>query len=109
MHPITLSPAPDPGHWLKLTLGVTGKDSGRSAELTIWVGHQPLDVNQNGATTSQDATAFGNEFRGGRSTVLIDTNGDGLVNVQDATAFGNNWNGEGTSQAWANTNLPPKP
>ena len=33
----------------------------------------------------------------------------GQVNVQDATAFGNNWNGVGTSQAWANTSLPPKP
>ena len=23
--------------------------------------------------------------------------------------IGNNWNGVGTSQAWANTDLPPKP
>jgi hypothetical protein len=104
MHAVTLSPAPEPGQWLKLALGVTGKDSGRSAELTVWVAHQPLDVNQDGGTNVQDATAFGAVFRGSREPRLIDMNGDGQVNVQDATAFGANWN-----DGWANTSLPPKP
>ena len=90
-------------------MNVASKDSGASADVTVWVAHQPGDANIDGATDIRDATAFGDEFRGDQRTGLIDMNCDGQVNVQDATAFGNNWSGVGTSQAWANTSLPPKP
>ncbi len=108
LHTVMLDSAVEPGHWLKLDLDVTGAGGG-SGVLTVWVAHQPLDINQDSQTNIRDATAFGEVFRGSLETRSIDTNCDGGVNVQDATAFGNNWNGVGTSQAWVNTELPPKP
>ena len=71
--------------------------------MTVWVAHQPLDVNQEGQTNIQDATAFGAVFRGSQETRLIDINCDGRVNVQDATAFGIDWT------TWGGTALPEKP
>ena len=97
-----LDPAPEPGEWLKLELDVMGAGGGR-AVLTVWVGHQPLDINQDGRTNIQDATAFGVVFRDTLEARLIDINCDGRVNVQDATAFGTNWT------LWANTDASPKP
>ena len=72
--------------------------------MTIWVAHQPLDINGDGRSDLRDATAFGTEFSAGDSTAPIDINCDGAVNARDATAFGTNWNA-----GWANTELPPKP
>ena len=98
-----LTPAPEPGEWLKLELDVSGANGG-TALLTVWVAHQPLDINGDGVTDIQDATAFGTIFGGSKDVSLIAVNCDGTVNVQDATAFGTNWNA-----GWANTELPPKP
>ncbi len=101
-HTVMLDPAPEPGQWLKLDLDVTGAGGG-TAVFTVWVAHQPLDVTQDGQTNIQDATAFGDAFRGDKERRLIDINCDGQVNVQDATAFGGQW------AQWSNTALPAKP
>ena len=109
-HAAVLTPPPLPGHWFKARLAVTGKTSGRNSEMTIWVAHQPLDINQDGVSNIRDATAFGVEFRGDARTALIDLNGDGNVDVRDATAFGFNWVGNApATRNWSNTALPAKP
>ncbi len=109
-HTAVLTPPPLPGHWFKARLAVTGKTSGRNGALTIWVAHQPLDINQDGRSNILDATAFGLEFRGDARTALIDINGDGSVDVRDATAFGFHWIGNPpATRKWSNTALPAKP
>ena len=92
-----------PSEWLRLDVDVIGRTSGLSTMLTVFLTHQPLDINGDGRTNMQDATAFGDVFRGSKDPNLIDMNCDGLVNVQDATAFGTAWtDANGTS-------LPAKP
>ncbi len=103
-HTVHLDPSPEPGHWLKLDMHVTSKRTGVSAPVTVWVAHQPLDINGDGRSDIHDATAFGAGFSAGDSAALIDINCDGVVNARDATAFGTHWNA-----GWANTELPPKP
>ena len=88
---------------MKIALEVAGKDSGQDAVLIVWVAHQPLDINQDGATNIRDASIFGEEFHGRAAGALIDTNCDGRVDVRDASAFGATWT------TWGNTRLPQKP
>lgn len=110
VHVVELTPAPEPGQWVKLTLPVTGEVSGGEADLTVWVAHHPGDINQDGVVNIRDATAFGEEFGGRASPRLVDLNGDGVVDVRDATAFGDIWRGAGdATKAWEGHELPPKP
>lgn len=107
-HRVQLDRPVEPGHWLRLTLTTTGADG--SGTFDVWLGHLPLDVNQDGLTNIRDATAFGEEFNGRRDPRLVDTNGDADVDVRDATAFGNNWFGRApATRQWHSTSLPVKP
>ena len=99
-----------PGHWLKLTLHATGNDSGRAAEIEMWLAHHPGDMNQDGDVNVRDATAFGEMFRGGGSTRLLDLNGDGQVDARDATTFGDIWRGTGDQpRPWRGSRLTDRP
>ena len=103
------TPAPTE-QWVRLDLNVTGQDSGLPAVLTIWVAHQPLDVNGDTLNNIGDATAFGAQFNGDMELRLIDLNCDGFIDVRDASAFGDIWNGRnGASKAWQGSRLPAKP
>ena len=110
LHTVELNPAPEPGEWLKVTFHVTGQDSGQTADLTVWVAHHPGDINQDGVVNIRDATAFGEEFGGQASLLLVDLNGDGVADVRDASTFGEIWRGAGdATKVWEGHELPPKP
>ncbi len=109
-HKVTFDTAVPPGEWARVDMEVTGTDSGQNATLTVFAGHQPLDITGDGCTNIRDATAFGEEFSGPKRPERIDVNCDGRVDPRDATAFGNNWFGRAPATwAWANTCLPDKP
>ena len=103
LYAVQFTGAAPAGQWTKLTLGAQ-TEAGCEGTLTVWVAHQPLDINQDGCTDIVDASALGAEWDGDRRAALIDIDGSGDVTIGDASAFSAEW-----QAGAANTCLPVMP
>jgi len=93
LHTVQLSGPIDVGEWTTIELTVLSDVTCLESVFCFQVGHLPGDCNGDGQVGLADATAFGAEYNGPQTLMLVDLNGDGQVNINDITLFGQIWNG----------------